>query len=208
MLLLSLMCVFSESSAWAASPRSESKTGYITTTSDGISDEHIADSVLVKFKPGVGLGDIAAINETCGTLPAYEATVTLDGKTSLESIAKEHLGSEAMADIIRALNKLQGANTAALAGTEIKVPSLLESKIPKIDVYSLKIAAGQTVPETVSLYQGRPDVEYAEPNYIVHAVLTPNDPSWAQQWGPSKIKCPEAWDTFTGGGNIWYIKES
>lgn len=39
-----------------------------------------------------------------------------------------------------------------------------------------------------------PDVEYAEPDYIVRASLTPNDPYYGNQWGPPYIKANEAWD--------------
>ncbi len=44
----------------------------------------------------------------------------------------------------------------------------------------------------------RANVEYAEPNYIVHAILTPNDPSSGNLWGLNKISAPSAWDISTG----------
>lgn len=42
-------------------------------------------------------------------------------------------------------------------------------------------------------------VEYAEPNYVYHAVdhnngdYTVNDPRWSEQYGPKKIEAPGAW---------------
>jgi hypothetical protein len=35
-----------------------------------------------------------------------------------------------------------------------------------------------------------PDVAYAEPNHIVRALVTPNDPSFSQLWGMPKIGAP------------------
>ena len=35
----------------------------------------------------------------------------------------------------------------------------------------------------VAFFQGAPDVEYAEPNYILYAIQTPNDPSFPSLWG-------------------------
>ena len=35
----------------------------------------------------------------------------------------------------------------------------------------------------VSYFQDKPDVEYAEPNYTLYAIQTPNDPSFGQLWG-------------------------
>ena len=47
-----------------------------------------------------------------------------------------------------------------------------------------------------------PLVEYAELNWIVHAVYTPNDPQWGAQWGPQRIHCEEAWDTQQGSSSV------
>jgi thermitase len=39
-----------------------------------------------------------------------------------------------------------------------------------------------------------PEIEYAEPDYVVRALLTPNDPYYGNQWGPPYVKANEAWD--------------
>ena len=38
-------------------------------------------------------------------------------------------------------------------------------------------------------------MEYAEPNYYVHAFWTPNDPYFNNQYGLQKIQAPQAWDS-------------
>ena len=46
-----------------------------------------------------------------------------------------------------------------------------------------------------------PEVEYAEPDYMMRPMLTPDDPSFAAQWhyfGPQGINAPAAWDITTG----------
>ena len=59
-----------------------------------------------------------------------------------------------------------------------------------------------------------PDVEYAEPNYIVTAIAVPNDPLFPQLWGMQNNTTPgadisavPAWSlsqTITGGRlNVW-----
>jgi len=59
----------------------------------------------------------------------------------------------------------------------------------------------------------RPDVEYAQPNYILHAMKTPNDPLYPRQWdyfnngtgtgeSPGGIDLPKAWDESTGGSVV------
>ncbi|MEA3282137.1 MAG: S8 family serine peptidase [Euryarchaeota archaeon] len=45
-------------------------------------------------------------------------------------------------------------------------------------------------------------VRYAEPDHIVTILLTPNDPLYASQWGPSTIKADRAWDAQQGSSGI------
>lgn len=49
---------------------------------------------------------------------------------------------------------------------------------------------------------GEPEVLTVEPEVEVHAVGTPNDPSWSAQWGSQKVKLPAAWDVTTGTDSV------
>lgn len=42
----------------------------------------------------------------------------------------------------------------------------------------------------------------AEPEYFVHATITPNDAQFGTQWGLTKIRAPLAWDVLSGDGDI------
>jgi subtilisin family serine protease len=64
-----------------------------------------------------------------------------------------------------------------------------------------RMAPGQTL-EAVAALKARDDVLYAEPNYLRHLELTPNDPSFSQLYAMSLIGAPQAWDTTTGSKNI------
>ena len=69
----------------------------------------------------------------------------------------------------------------------------------------VKVEEGKEL-ETINELKNKPGIRYAEPDYIVHAMLTstatPNDPLWPKQWGPIAIKCPEAWDECTGSEDV------
>lgn len=71
----------------------------------------------------------------------------------------------------------------------------------KLDLHHVRLKQGMTVAEAVSRYQGDPDVEYAEPNYLVSIQNTPNDPQFSQQWGLARINAPAAWDLTTGSNS-------
>jgi serine protease len=47
----------------------------------------------------------------------------------------------------------------------------------------------------------RPDVEYAQPNYIYTAQATPNDSYYSLQWHYKAMNLPLAWDITTGVGS-------
>jgi subtilisin family serine protease len=62
---------------------------------------------------------------------------------------------------------------------------------------------GVSVPEAVRGYATNPDVLYAEPDFIVHALDTiPSDPRWSDQWDMTRIAAPQAWDTQTNAGDV------
>jgi subtilisin family serine protease len=77
------------------------------------------------------------------------------------------------------------------------------------------IHAGVGVQRALALLQGR--VLYAEPDFVVHATNTPNDPNFGLLWGLNNtgqtvngdpgiagadVNAPEAWNTYTGDANF------
>jgi len=64
---------------------------------------------------------------------------------------------------------------AAYQGKELK-------RIPKINVYKIQIQTTMTLEETLFALKRNPDVEYAEPNYIVYSAETPNDSLFDYQY--------------------------
>lgn len=50
----------------------------------------------------------------------------------------------------------------------------------------------------IKAMQGRADVRSADPNYVVKAQKTPNDPYYGLQWHYPLINLPQAWDVTTG----------
>jgi thermitase len=54
----------------------------------------------------------------------------------------------------------------------------------------------------LAAYSARPDVLYAEPDYTVYALYTPNDPRFPNQWGPQKVGAQAAWDVTRGSSTV------
>jgi subtilisin family serine protease len=72
-------------------------------------------------------------------------------------------------------DQLIEATMAAYSTKKIK-------RIPWLDVYQLQIPKYFTVEEMVYALNQNPDVEYAEPNFIVHIATTPNDKYFEYQY--------------------------
>ncbi len=71
----------------------------------------------------------------------------------------------------------------------------------------LRIPAGRSVEELVDVYSKDPNVEYAEPNYIAHALWVPNDPLYPYQWNfyndeYGGINLESAWEVSTGDRSV------
>jgi len=67
------------------------------------------------------------------------------------------------------------ATIASYQGKKIK-------RIPRINVYKIQVQTGTTLEETLFALMSNPDVEYAEPNYITHVTVTPNDSLFDYQY--------------------------
>ena len=56
--------------------------------------------------------------------------------------------------------------------------------------------------QTIKNLGANPAVSYAEPNYISHALLIPDDPRYVDQWHYPLINLPAAWDITTGSDDV------
>ncbi len=77
----------------------------------------------------------------------------------------------------------------------------------------VQVAASTKLSEALAAYRANPDVLYAEPDYIVHAFQTPNDPLFPTMWSllntgqnggtlGADIKATLAWSITTGSSNV------
>jgi subtilisin family serine protease len=76
-------------------------------------------------------------------------------------------------------------------------------------IYRLHLIGSTDVTTAVSLFSQQPDVEFAEPDYVAHAIAIPhvsaaipNDPLYPSQWGLNQINATAAWDVVTGTPSV------
>jgi hypothetical protein len=103
----------------------------------------------------------------------------------------------------RVLVRFRPATTAAeRAGLFHAVGATEIGTIPDLHVHVLAVPHGaeQHVADTLARSSG---VAFAERDSQVSAAdVVPNDPYWANQWGPKKIGSPTGWSTATGSSSV------
>ncbi|HET6855112.1 MAG TPA: S8 family serine peptidase [Pyrinomonadaceae bacterium] len=97
-----------------------------------------------------------------------------------------------------AKSKSASMRIAALDGTVLPVALERFGGSDLVEGLRLAHVGREDTLKAVAALRRQPDVLYAEPNYILRATATPNDPLLAQQYGLFKIGAPQAWDTRTG----------
>jgi subtilisin family serine protease len=74
-------------------------------------------------------------------------------------------------------------------------------ELPEIQAYLVSLEE-PSVSATLSKAEAYAGFGYVEPNYYVHAALTPNDPFWTSQWAPQKVRANLAWDIELGKRSV------
>jgi thermitase len=77
----------------------------------------------------------------------------------------------------------------------------VKGTIPDIGVQVVAVPKGQATAK-VRAYSANAKVAYAEPDFVVQALDTPNDPGFVNQWGMVRVQAPQAWDVTTGSPSI------
>ena len=95
-----------------------------------------------------------------------------------------------------------GTPARVQAGVHHATGAAVRGELAALDVEVVTLPAGTDPQQAASVYAHDPNVLYAEPNYLSVANSTPNDPSFAQQWGLSKIQAPLAWNVTQGREDI------
>src|SRR5215217_6384095 len=107
----------------------------------------------------------------------------------------------------------ESATQADLAALNRRTDAETEEDLPHSDVNLVDLPPELPVGEAVQRYEASPDVEYAEPNFLIFPTKTPNDTHFNKLWGlhntgqtigsragtaDADIDAKEAWDTSTG----------
>ena len=157
-----------------------------------------------------------------GTLAAFllvfivlqGATREVDTQTEGEEAAEQPTypppGDEQFARDQIIVSLEEEATQADLAALNRRTDAEMEEDLPRSDVNVVDLPNGLPVGEAVQRYEASPDVEYAEPDFVLQpAQASPNDPYYSRLYGlentgqtdgatDADVDAKEAWGTTTG----------
>jgi len=90
---------------------------------------------------------------------------------------------------------LQSVRRLEVAGVSLQAVRPLA--LPSVQLYRSEAGRAETL-KLVRALNRRPDVLYAQPNYISKALNVPNDEFYPLQWHYPALNLPQAWDLTTG----------
>ena len=144
-------------------------------------DQAVPGQIIVKFKDAspVAMRAPRATRFTGSRVKAVDDLFSAIGVEEVEQLMPL-TGSQPVKKLAKGIN-----------GKTVPAP-----RTDKLFVLRLKANAQTNVYEAIQRLQASGEVEYAEPNYLVHATAsedTPNDPLYPQQWALQAINLPMLW---------------
>ena len=86
------------------------------------------------------------------------------------------------------------SNDLALPLLAMEMVGTIASQNPPIRSFLVRLHPNLTMQDAGEFLRAIPGVRYVEPNYLVFALATPNDPRYSSQYGPQRIQANLAWD--------------
>src|SRR5882762_4511212 len=129
-------------------------------------------------------------------------------KSSTDASPHRHVPDE----ILVRFRESTSAFSRSLAHSRIGTSVVREFRVAK-GLQRVKLPPGMSVSQALQAFSTRPDVLYAEPNYLVHVFAAPNDPRFSELWGlhntgqtggtaGADVRAPEAWELTTGSTDV------
>lgn len=164
--------------------------------------------------------ELTVMNVVIGEEPVETSTVKVTASAVADTPSARELRRAALeSDAPRAPDTIlvrfasQAESVAARNAVHALMGTERRHRYRTIPVEVVELPPGTDLTEMIAAYEARPDVEYAEPNFMYAPLNTPDDPSFDQLWGlhntgqsggtpGADISALDAWATTTGSSNV------
>lgn len=144
------------------------------------------------YRPGEVI--VKLRSESSASLRKVKGKNCVVGSAALDKVFAKYGVSESSA-----LMPLSGATVSRKKARAYNGQSVADNNMSKLYCVSIASDNPMQVLEMVNDLKALPEVEYAEPNYIVRATVLPSEtykaePLYSQFWGPAAIGLEQLWD--------------
>lgn len=123
------------------------------------------------------------------------ALAAIAGSTAMARIPAQYVEGEVIV-------KFRPGMTIAREGAIRAMGATVKRDNLAIGTTRLRLPSNLSTARAISYLETLSSIEYAEPNYIAHALAVPNDTDYAsKQWAPQILQCPAAWDLNQGSAS-------
>lgn len=148
-----------------------------------VSRDYRPDEVIVKLR-----------SESSASLRKVKGKNRVVGSAALDKVFAKYGVSESSA-----LMPLSGATVSRKKARAYNGQTVADDNMSKLYCVSIASDNPMQVLEMVNDLKALPEVEYAEPNYVVRATVLPSEtykaePLYSQFWGPAAIGLEQLWD--------------
>ena len=153
---------------------------------------------------GLNAASVSTLRLSREFVPGELVVKTREGGAGMQKAA---IGAAASLDLevvhttpgLHSLMRIGATTQTALDKTRSQFSAKLNGGRYASDTQRLKSLTLHALKELAQ----RSDIEWAEPNWILHASAVPNDPLYARQrWHYEALQLPSAWDVTTGSTNV------
>lgn len=123
------------------------------------------------------------------------AFVSLASTASAQSVEAD--AREVVVDFDDSTSESEVREAAREAGVELVANSYLASEDR---IYRGRVTDTSRLDMALSRLRARSSVRAADENVTMRATWMPNDPQFEQQWGLTRVRAPQAWDSACGRG--------
>ena len=112
--------------------------------------------------------------------------------------ASAQFNSEVFADGELLVKYKYGSASPSAFSMNAQTGAAVLEEFPDLGWQRVKLPAGRSLKQALSLYKSSPDVESVQPNFYYHLLNSPSDARFSELYGMQKISAPAAWDLSTG----------
>jgi serine protease len=137
--------------------------------------------------------------------PAAKIGISIAGIAAAEAaapVAVEGIGLAAVDSVLAPLGVRNVAQVYAPAPPKVIAGIAMTAAVDAPTTVRVRYEADENPEKIAEKLAALDGVAWAEPNRWREATAMPNDPQFSQQWGLTRIGCPDAWDLTTGDPSV------